>query len=137
MPRFGPRTRTCFFSLSTCSVVATSALLTFIAAVHVPAIAAEKRDCNAELTLVTSSVDALPEKMRVVVDHRVTKASALSRFHRRDDALAQLDAVTSLLAAPITDRSRFKSVTSNSRWCWRLRRQIQRCRLRTYRFGFR
>jgi hypothetical protein len=75
------------------------ALLTFVARANGPAVAAQGRDCSKEVTHVNSGVD-LPDAMRTLVDHRVTKASALSRFHRREDALAQLDALTALLAGP-------------------------------------
>jgi hypothetical protein len=100
MPPLRPRTRISFLSLSTCSLVAASALLTITAGAHGPAIASQGRDCDKEVTVVTSSVDALPDTMRMLVDRRVTKALALSRFHRRDDALTQLDAATALLAGP-------------------------------------
>jgi hypothetical protein len=65
---------------------------------HNPAMAAQASDCDKQITVVTSSADALPESMRALLDRRVSKASALARFHRRDDALAQLDLLTTLLA---------------------------------------
>lgn len=92
-----PFGRTSSLTRSTCSVVAASALLTFMARANGPAIAAQVRDCNKELAVVTS-VESVPDRIRALIERRVTKASALLRFHRRDDALTQIDAVTALLA---------------------------------------
>lgn len=94
------RPRIHFLSLSTFSVVAASALATFIVGADRPALASQERDCEKPVTVVTSSLTGLPESIRVFVDHRMTKASALWRFHRRDAALTQLDAVTALLGGP-------------------------------------
>jgi len=94
------RTRMHFLSLSTFSVVVASAPVAFIAGLHEPALASQGGNCNKAVAAVTSSLGALPERMRALVDHRVTKAIALSRFHRPDDALMQLDTVTALLAGP-------------------------------------
>ena len=92
-----PVGRTSSLPRSTCSVIAASALLTFLARANGPAIAAQARDCDKAVGVV-ASVDGVPKGIRALIDRRVTKASALLRFHRRDDALAQMDAVTALLA---------------------------------------
>jgi hypothetical protein len=94
------RTRASFLPPSTCSIVAAFALLALMGGPHNPAMAAQARDCDKQITAVTSSADALPESIRAVLARRVSKASALSRFHRRDDALAQLDLLATLLAGP-------------------------------------
>ena len=100
MPPSRLRTRASFLSTSRCSIVVASALLTVVDGVHDPASASQARGCDKEIAVLTSSVDALPNTLRVLLDSRATKASALSRFHRREDALAQLDSMTTLLAGP-------------------------------------
>ncbi len=99
MPPLRSRTRTDLLSPSTCRIVVASALLLLMDGVH-PAQATEARDCDKEISVVTSSANALPDPLRVLLERRVSKASALSRFHRRDDALAQLDLLTTLLSGP-------------------------------------
>src|SRR6478752_4318232 len=91
-----PVGRTSSLTRSTCGVIAASALLTFLARANGPAIAAQARDCDKAVGVV-ASVDGVPKGIRALIDRRVTKASALLRFHRRDDSLAQMDAVPALL----------------------------------------
>ena len=100
MPPLWSRTRVSFLSPSTCSIVVALGLLPLTGGTLYPALAVQARDCDKEIAVVTSTADALPESMRALPARRVSKASALSRFHRRDDALAQLDLLTTVLAGP-------------------------------------
>jgi hypothetical protein len=87
-----------------------------------PALGAQARDCDKEITAVTSTANALPELMRALADRRVAKASALSRFHRRDDALAQLDLLATLLAGPRGQRVQDDTLTKLAKSIGVLRR---------------
>jgi hypothetical protein len=93
-----------FSSRATWGLVAASLLLASGVGASGPATAAQARECDKETAIVTSKMEGLPGSIRTPVDRGLTKASALSRFHRQDAALAQLDAVTALLQGPRGER---------------------------------
>jgi len=93
-----------FSSRATWGLVAASVLFASGVGPSGPAIAAQARDCNKEIAVVTSKMEGLPDSLRKPIDRGFTKASALSRFHRQDAALAHMDAVTALLEGPRGER---------------------------------
>ena len=74
------------------------------ASLCVPVAAAQPLTCETETAAVTTKLARAPGFIRARVERGLDKASALSRFHRRDDALAKLDALVALLDAPGGER---------------------------------